>query len=114
MRELEFERGKKYKMITLATKPPLFGKFTFDNDDSTIPYLSDFRELKREFMYNIVGKASFLGVRETVCVPPICLWLDWDLLVHPSMMIMSQFAKSYCSQFLRPVRHYTYLRCNRF
>lgn len=99
-------------MRTLATKPPLFGKFTFDNDDSTIPYLSDFRGLKRGLMYNRVGKASFLGVRETVRVPPICLWLDWDLLAHPSMMIniMSQFAKSYCSQFLRPVTHYTYLR----
>ena len=27
MRELELETGRKFKMITLATKPPVFGKF---------------------------------------------------------------------------------------
>ena len=26
VRELELEPGKKYKMITLASKPPIFGK----------------------------------------------------------------------------------------
>ena len=27
VRELELEEGKTYKMITLASKPPLFGEF---------------------------------------------------------------------------------------
>ena len=41
------------------------------------------------------GKASFLGVRETVRAPPINVWLDWDLLVHLSMMIGSSNYNDY-------------------